>query len=103
MTLQLAREFGLPEVEVIRALPAGRTVELDVGRWEELLRGLEALGEVYAAIGRFGGASTGASAPFNSAAGSPRGGSVSCFGGFSTWGEFFLQFGRGISPRRVGQ
>ena len=47
MTLQLARELGVPEVEVIRALPDGRAVELDAGRWEELIRGFEALGKVH--------------------------------------------------------
>jgi putative hemin transport protein len=46
MTLQLARELDVPEVEVIRALPDGRGVELDAGRWEELIRGFEALGPV---------------------------------------------------------
>ena len=37
MTLQLARDLGVPEVEVIRAFPANRVVELDIARWEELL------------------------------------------------------------------
>ena len=44
MTLQLARDLGVPEVEVIRALPEDRAVELDASRWETLLRSLEALG-----------------------------------------------------------
>ena len=44
MTLQLARDLGVPESEVIRALPNGRAVELDIGRWEELIRGFEARG-----------------------------------------------------------
>ena len=44
MTLQLARDLGVPEVEVIRAFPSDRVMELDVARWEELLRSLEALG-----------------------------------------------------------
>jgi putative hemin transport protein len=73
MTLQLARQLGVPEVEVIRALPDGRAVELDVGRWEELIHALEGLGQVHVIVS-------------NS--------SVTCevngqFGGFSTWGEFF--------------
>ena len=35
MTLQLARDLGVPEVEVIRALPDDRAVELDATRWED--------------------------------------------------------------------
>ena len=30
MTLQLARDFGVPEVEVVRAFPAERVMELDI-------------------------------------------------------------------------
>src|SRR5438034_4336178 len=44
MTMQLARELGVPEVEVVRALPDDRAVELDVSQWEAVLRSLEALG-----------------------------------------------------------
>lgn len=68
MTLQLARDLGVPEVEVIRAFPHDRVVELDIARWEELLRSLEALGAVRVLVsngattievdGRFGGFST---------------------------------------------
>jgi putative hemin transport protein len=73
MTLQLARQFGVPEVEVIRALPGERWVELDVGRWEEIFRAFESLGKLHVIVSN---------------------GSVTCevigaFGGFSTWGEFF--------------
>ena len=73
MTLQLARQLGVPEVEVIRAMPEGRGVELDAGRWEELIRALEGLGTVHVIVSN---------------------GAVTCevtgqFGGFSTWGEFF--------------
>lgn len=73
MTLQLARQLGIPEVEIIRALPEGRSVELDIGRWEEMIRALEDLGTVHVIVSN---------------------GSVTCevngqFGGFSTWGEFF--------------
>ena len=46
MTLQLARDLGVPEVEVIRAFPSDRVMELDIGRWEELLQGFEAFGSV---------------------------------------------------------
>ena len=73
MTLQLARELGVPEVEVVRALPDGRAVELDVRRWEDLLRSLEALGGVRVLVS-------------NGAATIEVDGQ---FGGFSTTGEFF--------------
>jgi len=73
MTMQLARELGVPEAEVIWALPAGRSVELDAGRWEELLRAFEGLGKVHVIVSN-GGATLEA---------------VGQFGGFSTWGEFF--------------
>ncbi len=68
MTLQLARDLGVPEVEVIRAFPADRVTELDSARWEELLRSFEGLGPVRVLVsngattievdGRFGGFST---------------------------------------------
>jgi putative hemin transport protein len=68
MTLQLARDLGVPEVEVIRAFPPDRVTELDVSRWEELLQGLPAFGSVRVLVsngattievdGRFGGFST---------------------------------------------
>lgn len=73
MTLQLARELGVPEAEVVRALPDGRAVELDVRRWEVLLRSLEALGDVRVLVSN--GAAT---IEVNG-----------LFGGFSTTGEFF--------------
>ena len=46
MTLQLARDLGVPEVEVIRAFPLDRVVELDIARWEELIQSFEAFGSV---------------------------------------------------------
>ncbi len=73
MTLQHARDLGVPEVEVIRAFPAERVWELDIARWEELLRGLEAFGSVRVLVSN--GATT-----------------IEVdgqFGGFSTAGEFF--------------
>jgi putative hemin transport protein len=73
MTLQLARELGVPEAEVIRALPDDRGVELDIGRWEELIRSLEALGKVRVLVSN-GGATLEA---------------IGQFGHFNTWGEFF--------------
>ena len=54
----------MPEVEVIRAMPETSVTELDVSRWEELLRSFEELGDVHVivtngavtleAFGRFG-------------------------------------------------
>lgn len=68
MTVQLARELGLPEVEIIRALPEGHSVELDANRWEAILREFESLGMVHVissnnavtleAFGQFGNFST---------------------------------------------
>src|ERR1700730_18480297 len=73
MTLQLARDLGVPEVGAIRAFPADRAIELDVARWEELLRSLEASGSVRVLVS-------------NGAATIEVDGQ---FGGFSTAGEFF--------------
>jgi putative hemin transport protein len=73
MMLQLARDLGVPEVEVIRAFPMDRVVELDIARWEELLRRFEALGSVRVLVSN--GATT------LEVDGQ--------FGGFSTAGEFF--------------
>jgi putative hemin transport protein len=73
MTLQLARDLGVPEVEVVRAFPKERVKELDIARWEELLCSLEALGSVRVLVSN--GATT-----------------IEVdgqFGGFSTTGEFF--------------
>src|SRR5262245_48160865 len=68
MSLQLARDLGVPEVQVLRAFPPDRAVELDIARWEELLRSLDGLGAVRLLVsncattievdGRFGGFST---------------------------------------------
>jgi putative hemin transport protein len=73
MTLQLARDLGVPEVEVIRAFPPDRVTELDIARWEELLRSLEGIGSVRVLVS-------------NGAATIEVDGR---FGGFSTAGEFF--------------
>src|ERR1700710_1987063 len=73
MTLQLARDLGVPELDVIRAFPADRVTELDIARWDELLRSFEAFGAVRVLVSN--GAST-----------------IEVdgqFGGFSTAGEFF--------------
>src|SRR5205807_8048547 len=73
MTLQLARELGVPEVEVIRAFPPERAAELDAARWEDLFRSFEALGPVRVLVSN--GAATIEV--------------VGRFGGFSTTGEYF--------------
>jgi putative hemin transport protein len=73
MTLQLARDLGVPEVEVIRAYPADQVTELDIARWEELLPGFEGLGSVRVLVSN--GATT------LEVDGE--------FGGFSTTGDFF--------------
>ena len=73
MTLQLARDLGVPEVEVIRAFPVDRVMELTIGRWEDLLRSFEGLGSVRVLVS-------------NGAATIEVDGQ---FGGFSTAGEFF--------------
>ena len=68
MTMLLAKKFNVPEAEIIRAFPENRVVELDPARWEELIRSIEAFGEVHVivsngattleAVGQFGGFST---------------------------------------------
>jgi putative heme iron utilization protein len=73
MTMQLARHLGVPEAEIVRALPEGRAVELDAGRWEEIIRSFEVMGTVHVIVSN--GAATLES--------------VGQFGGFSTWGDFF--------------
>lgn len=71
MTMQMARELGVPEAEVVRLMPS--TTVLDSARWEELIRALEPLGTMHVIVSN-GGATLEA---------------VGQFGGFSTWGEFF--------------
>ena len=73
MTLQLARDLGVPEVEVIRAFPTDRVMELDIARWEELIQSFEAFGSVRVLVS-------------NGAATIEVDGQ---FGKFSTAGEFF--------------
>lgn len=73
MTMILARELGVPEVQILRALPDDLCVELDARRWEELIRAFASLGNVHVI------ASNGAV-------------TLECFGtfgNFSTFGEFF--------------
>jgi putative heme iron utilization protein len=71
MTMQLARELGVPEVDVIRQMPSA--VELDAPRWEELIRAFEGMGTMHVIVTN-GGATLEA---------------VGEFGNFSTWEEFF--------------
>lgn len=73
MTLQVAREFGVPEVEVVRMFPNDRVMELDAARWEDLIRNFESFGPVRVLVSN--GAATIEV--------------VGQFGGFSTTGEFF--------------
>lgn len=73
MTLQVARQLGVPEEEVIRNLPEGWSVELDRTRWEDLMRDFAPLGEVHVIV-------TNGAVTLES---------VGTFGGFSTWDEFF--------------
>ena len=73
MTMQLARRLGVPEAEVIRRLPDGRSIELDIARWHDLFLAFESVGTVHVIVSN---------------------GAVTCetvgeFGGFSTWEEFF--------------
>lgn len=73
MTLQLADELGVPEVEIIRAMPEGRATELDVSRWEEIVRGFEPLGSLHVIVSN-GAATLEVEGEFSA---------------FSTWGAFF--------------
>jgi putative heme iron utilization protein len=73
MTSQLARDLEVPEADVVRNLPDGRSVELDASRWEEVMRALEEFGKVHVIVSN-GGATLEA---------------VGQFGNFSTWGDFF--------------
>lgn len=73
MTLQLARQLAVPEAEIIREMPDGRSVELDLVRWQDIFLSLESVGQVTVIVSNA---------------------SVTCetvgqFGGFSTWGDFF--------------
>ena len=73
MTMQLAKRLEVPEAEVIRRLPDGRSVELDVTRSQELFAAFEPVGTVHVIVSN---------------------GAVTCetvgeFGGFSVWDEFF--------------
>jgi putative heme iron utilization protein len=47
MTLIVARELNVPEADVIRCYPESQVRELDIGRWEDLIRAFEPLGKVH--------------------------------------------------------
>jgi putative hemin transport protein len=73
MTMLLAKQVGVPEVEIVRAFPDDRAVELDSQHWEELIRHLEAFGKVHVIVSN-GAATLEANGQF---------------GNFSTTGDFF--------------
>lgn len=73
MTMLLARQFNVPEVEIIRAFPEDRAVELDSLRWEEIIRTLEVFGKLHVLVSN-GAATLEANGEF---------------GNFSTTGDFF--------------
>ena len=73
MTVQLARELGVPELVVVRALPDGLARELDASRWEELIRAFEPLGKIHVIV-------TNGAVTLES---------FGAFGNFSTFGEYF--------------
>lgn len=73
MTLQLAAELQVPEVEIIRNMPDDRAVELDIARWQQIFEELPEFGKVHVIVSN-GAATLEAEGEF---------------GNFSTWGEFF--------------
>jgi putative heme iron utilization protein len=46
MTMMLAHQLRVPEVDILHALEGDTARELDFSRWEELIRGFEPLGNV---------------------------------------------------------
>ncbi|MEX0776085.1 MAG: ChuX/HutX family heme-like substrate-binding protein [Phycisphaeraceae bacterium] len=72
MTVMVARQLGVPEIEVVRALTPD-SIELDALRWEQLVQAFEPLGNVHVIAS-------------NSAVTLEVFGQ---FGNFSTWGDFF--------------
>jgi putative heme iron utilization protein len=73
MTPHLAAELGITECEVIRHMPADRSVELDIEKWEALIRDFESIGRVHV-ICNTGTVTLEANGEF---------------GNFSTWGPYF--------------
>lgn len=73
MTVVVARELRVPEVEVIRSMPLDKATELDATKFEQILRDFEPMGMLHVI------ASNGAC-------------TLECFGqfgNFSTWGDYF--------------
>lgn len=56
MTLMLAHQLRIPEVDILHALEGDTARELDSSRWEEIVRAFEALGNVTVIVSN--GAST---------------------------------------------
>ncbi len=50
MTLMLAYQMRIPEVEILQALDGDTAQELDYSRWEEIVRAFEALGNVHVIV-----------------------------------------------------
>jgi putative heme utilization carrier protein HutX len=50
MALQMARDLGVPEVEIVRHLPSERATELDASRWEEIFQELTTVGKVHVVL-----------------------------------------------------
>ncbi len=74
MTVVVARELGVPEADIIRVMTEdGTATELDIARWEEIIRSFEDLGNVHVI-------SSNASVTLEV---------FGQFGKFSTWGDYF--------------
>lgn len=50
MVLLLARQLGVPELEVVCAMPIDLVVELDFAQWEDIIRSFEILGDVHVIV-----------------------------------------------------
>jgi putative heme utilization carrier protein HutX len=50
MVLLLARQLGVPELEVVQAMPEDLVVELDFEQWEDIIRSFEVLGDVHTIV-----------------------------------------------------
>ncbi|MEX1249028.1 MAG: ChuX/HutX family heme-like substrate-binding protein [Anaerolineales bacterium] len=50
MVLLLARQLGVPEGDVVRAMPDELVDELDFSQWLEIMRAFESLGEVHVIV-----------------------------------------------------
>jgi putative heme utilization carrier protein HutX len=50
MVLLLARQLGVGELEVVRAMPNELVIELDFDKWEDIIRSFETLGDVHVIV-----------------------------------------------------